>query len=440
MNLYYLWQEDVPDLSDSRFDNQQDLNGFLSDYSNPIDLFQHLRTDPTVDRFSAIFSDYTVLEGVLTGTAKNNGVDFALRYKQGSATDLFGYVRYILPGSDAATKDIARGDIFYAVNGTPLTVDNYQSLLSPDSYTLNMADYDNGNITPNGQSVTLTKTPYAENPIYKTAVIETAGHTVGYLMYNGFYAAYDGQLNAAFGQFAAAGVTDFVLDLRYNSGGSVQTATYLASMITGQFNGQVFASERWNDKAQAYYESQNPAALVNKFTNTLSDGAAINHLNLGRVFILTSRSTASASELVINGLAPYLGVVQIGDNTTGKNVGSVTLYDSENFGPEGRNPTHRYAMQPIVLKVVNSEGFGEYQQNGLAPDYELQEDLANMGVIGDPSEPMLATAVSQITGTGRRYRSPERGSRHFADLKSLNGLQNQMYIDKLPDNLVDKLR
>jgi carboxyl-terminal processing protease len=262
--------------------------------------------------------------------------------------------------------------MFYAINGTPLTVSNYQSLLAADTYTVNLADYDNGNITPNGQSVTLTKTAYSENPVLVNSVINSGSHTIGYLMYNGFYPGYETQLNNAFGELASQNITDLVLDLRYNSGGSIATATRLASMITGQFTGQLFAKEEWNPKAQEYFESQNPDALRDNFTNVLGNNAAINSLNLSTVYVLTTKSTASASELVINGLAPYINVVQIGDFTTGKNVGSITLYDSPDFSINGRSTKHRWAMQPIVLRIVNKAGFGDYL-SGLEPDYPLTE-------------------------------------------------------------------
>lgn len=432
MNLYYLWQADVPDLDDERFANQGELNNFLENYNDPAVLFNHLRVDPSIDRFSVIFSDYNVLEGILSGTTENNGVDFGLRYKNGSTTDIFGWVRYILPDSDASAKDIHRGDIFYAINGTPLTVDNYQSLLANDTYTINLADYDNGNITPNGESVTVTKTVYSENPVLINNVIESGNHKIGYLMYNGFYSTYESQLNAAFAQLQSQNITDLVLDLRYNSGGSVATATRLASMITGQFTGQLFAKEQWNAKAQDFFESTNPGDLENNFTAQLGNNAAINSLNLNTVYVLTSRSTASASELVINGLKPYINVVQIGDYTTGKNVGSITLYDSPDFSRNGRNPNHRYAMQPIVLKIVNKVGFGDYL-SGLPPDYQLAEDLANLDVLGNQTEPLLSTAIGQITANGRMIRrNPERIFRHFKDSKSINNLQDQMYIENFP--------
>lgn len=433
LTLYYLWQPDVPDLADDRFANQDQLNTYLREWPVPEDLFEHLLVDRSIDRFSVIYDDYRVLEGVLSGTTENNGMDFGLRYKPGSSTEIFGWVRYILPGSDASTQGIQRGDFFTSVNGTQLTATNYQQLLAADTYTLGMADYNGGAITANGQSVTLTKSVLTENPVYATQTFDYPGHKIGYLMYNGFYPGFDNQLNAAFGQLQSAGVTDLVLDLRYNSGGSVQSSTYLASMITGQFTGQLFAKEQWNPKLMDYFESESPDDIINNFTNSIEGGGAINSLNLNRIYILTTSSTASASELIINGLAPYIEVIQIGDDTTGKNVGSVTLYDSENFGRDGADSSHFYAMQPLVLKIVNRDNFGDYT-NGLAPDIAQQEDLSNLGVLGNPSEPMLATAISSITGTGRRFiQEPEFNFRKFKDSKSMDGLRDQMYSKKLPD-------
>lgn len=423
MNLYYLWQADVPNLANSIDDNQGQYYSFLQSYTDPTEFFNSLRTDATTDRFSVIYSDYDVLEGVLSGNTLNNGMDYGLRYKTGSTTDLYGWVRYIIPNSDAATKPIARGHIFYAINGTPLTIDNYKTLLANDTYTVNLADYDSGNITPNGQSVSLTKTALAENPILISNVITQGTHNIGYLMYNGFYSSYDSQLNTAFGSFISQNVTDLVLDLRYNSGGSVNTATKLASMITGQFTGQLFAKQQWNARAQAYFEGNNPGSLENKFIGGL------NSLNLDKVYILTSKASASASELVINCLKPYVTVIQIGDVTTGKNVGSVTLYDSPTFAKQDVNPSHKYAMQPIVLKIVDKNGFGDYT-TGILPTTSLPESLANLGILGDINEPLFNAAINQIIASGKRLPDlPSVIERDFADAKSINPLRSEMYIE-----------
>ena len=431
LNQYYLWQADVPNLADGRFANQTELDTFLKGYPAPEDLFDALLFK-SKDRFSWIVPDYLVLEQELQGTSLNNGVDFRLSRISEGSNDLIGYVRYILPGSNASTKDIKRGDLFNRVNGTQLTISNYQSLLGADSYTLNFADYNGTAFVSNGKTVALTKTTLDENPIFINKVIVNGTHKIGYLMYNGFYSKYDTQLNDAFGFLKSQNVTELVLDLRYNGGGSVQTATRLASMITGQLTGQVFSKLQWNQK--------NSFRDINYPFPDKIDATPINSLNLTKVYILTTKSTASASELIINGLKPYLNVVQIGELTYGKNVASVTLYDSPNFGAANRNPNHRYAMQPIVAYTVNSAGFGDYP-DGITPTYELKEYINTLGVLGDANEPLLSTAIGKITGTSRMVKQSQgKDFIYFNDSKSMNGLQNQMYLDKIPDELLKYLK
>ena len=425
MNYYYLWQGESPDLADNRFSSQGEYNSFLDSFETPTNLFNHLRIDNAIDRFSVIYSDYSLLEGVLSGNTKNNGMDYGLKYTDASNTSVVGWVRYIIPNSDAATKNIHRGDLFYAIDGIPITGDNFRTLLASDTYSINLADYNGGAYTPNGNSVSLTKTNLAENPILINTVITQGTHNIGYLMYNGFYASYDDQLNTVFGGFQSQNVTDLVLDLRYNSGGSIATATKLASMITGQFTNQVFAKQQWNEKQQAFRESQDPNSLLNKFVGGL------NSLNLNKVYILTTKGTASASELVINCLKPYINVVQIGDVTTGKNVGSVTLYDSPSFTKSNVNPSHKYAMQPIVLKTINNNGFGDYTA-GIAANapFNVIENIGNLGVLGDPNEPLLNIAINDITASGRmRTQSAAISTRDFKDAKSINPLRTEMYVE-----------
>ena len=457
MNQYYLWQSDVPNLADDKFKNQSELNAFLQGYSTPESLFEALRVDKSIDRFSWIVDDYVALEQSFQGTTKNDGVDFGLSYKPGSTTEIFGYVRYIIPGSDASTKAIKRGDYFTGVNGTQLTVSNYQTLLlNAESYTLNLADYNGTTIVSNGKSVALTKTTLNENPILINKVIETGGKKIGYLMYNGFFANYDTQLNEAFGSLKSQGITDLILDLRYNGGGSVQTATRLASMITGQFTGKVFAKQQWNEKIEAYFSTNNPEALKNFFTDKIGS-TSINSLNLTKVYIITTKSTASASELVINGLKPFITVVQIGDVTTGKNVGSITLYDSPTFQKENVNPSHKYAMQPLVLKIVNADGFGDYQ-SGLTPTFQQAETISTFGVLGDFTtiikdneeilvsyEPLLRKAIEKITGkelkTSAKGIPSTKGKifEYFKDSKSIKGFRNDMYLETIPEGLLKSL-
>ena len=303
LNYFYLYKGSVPQLQDNAFSTEGDKKAFLAAFESPEDCFEAL-TDLS-DPFSLLVEDYVTLENSLAGISLSNGMEYGLVYYPQDNTLIFGYVRYVIPGSDAAAQNLERGMIFNRVDGTQLTDTNYNDLLSPDTYTLGWATFNGTDITQLSETTTLNKTQLAENPVHKTAVFSENGRTIGYLMYNGFNNEFDNDLNAAFGAFAAQGVTDLILDLRYNGGGSVRTATSLAGMITGQFQGEIFFTEQWNADRQAQY------AEPGYFVSTLANGAGLNSLGLTRVYVLTTGRTASASELVINGLKPYIDVVQI---------------------------------------------------------------------------------------------------------------------------------
>ena len=430
MNLWYFWQQDVADLADNRFTGDEDYTEYLISTPDPDQFFNQLKFEE--DRFSWVVTDYNELTEFLGGVTKSNGVDFTLFTT--ADDDFFGVVNYILPNSDASSKDIARGDIFTGVNGTTLNLSNYEDLLfgDEDTYTLNMADAVEGVVTPNGVEVTLTKVAgFQEDPIFISKSFDISGNKIGYLMYNRFLNEFDEQLNSAFGQLMSEGITDLILDLRYNSGGSVNTARLLSSMIYGTNTNEVFLRDRWNDKLQ------DQLGDVDYFAATTGQGSAINTLNLNKVYVLTTRSTASSSELVINGLNPYMDVFLIGRTTRGKNEFSLTMVDDPDR--EGApfiysasreaqiNPNNSWAMQLLVGRTENSVGFTDYTE-GFIPNIDLQEDLENYGVLGEVDEPLLARAIEEITGISSR--------RDFTVRMSGNYITSSKMYDPLKDNML----
>ncbi len=407
LNLWYYWQgtDSAPDLADNRFNTDQAYQDYLNTFASPDQLFYASLSDE--DRFSWIVDDYFELNNALNGVTKSNGMEFGLGLID-NGPNVYGYVQYVLPNSNAAQNNVFRGQLFTAVNGTTLTVNNYVSLLfsNVDTYTINLAEYDaNDVLVQNGESITLTKEVYQENPIYISNTFEVDGIKVGYLMYNRFLSEYDDALNQVFASFVAEGIDQLVLDLRYNPGGSVNSAIHLGSMISGNSTSDVFLKQQWNAKIQANFTNED---VTRYFKQTLSNGNAINSLGLNKVYILAQNTSASASELVINALDPYLEVIHIGNNTRGKNEFSITLYDNPNcaFLPPNSNcngainPNHTWAMQPIVGINENASGFSDYT-NGLIPDIILDEDLSNLGVLGQQDEPLLARAIQHLTGNGR---------------------------------------
>lgn len=421
LNYYYLYKSATPELANDAFSDDASFNNFLNEFNTPEAFFEYLKANQ--DQFSILVDNYIELEELLAGTTKNNGMEYGLVRYPDQSENVFGYVRYVLPNTDAAAKGITRGIIFNTVNGTQITTSNFNSLFSPETYTIGLANLSNNTVNPTGETIELTKQVYTENPILVSQTLNIDNQNIGYLCYNGFTSQFDSQLNAVFGQFKANNITDLVLDLRYNGGGSVRTATYLASMITGQFTGDVFYTEQWNEDRQNLAEN---GLFLNSFVN---DGEAINSLNLNRVYVLTTGSTASASELVINGLAPYIEVIQIGENTRGKYQASFLLYDAPapNFSRSQANPEHTYAMLPLVFQTANAAGFTNYD-DGLIPDITLGENFENLGILGNPTEPLLASALAQIGGFPAPVLGPTQWFEEIGDRKSTSKIHQIMYL------------
>ena len=421
LNYFYLYKEDTPELANDAFLTNDDRNSFLESYGSPQDLFDYLKADQ--DRFSFLTDDYVSLENALSGVTLNNGMEFGLVFYPDGSGDVFGYVRYVLPNSSAASTALQRGDIFNTIDGQQINETNYNDLLAPDTYSIGLATFDGFTITPTGTTIELTKSQITENPIHIAQTLTIEGQKVGYLMYNAFTRDFDPELNAVFGTFKNQGIDHLILDLRYNGGGSVETAVDLSSMITGQFNNQIFYTEQWNQDRQAQYASPG------LFNTQISNGDVINSLNLDRVYIITSARSASASELVINGLAPYITITQVGDTTTGKFQASFLLYDAPtpNFSRSQANVNHTYAMLPLVFKTVNAAGSTDYV-DGLVPDIEQKENYANLGQLGTITEPLLAETLNQIF-PGLAPSTVFDSFTEIGDSNSNNILEGIMFIE-----------
>ena len=422
LNQYYYWQSDVSNLSDSKATMESEYIALLNSQQDSKEFFEDLLHQD--DRFSWIEEDYEVLENQLSGTTASNGMKFQL-YVRDDGESIIGAVTYVLPDSDAFNKGIIRGDIFNSVNGNELNFNNYMSLLygQQPSYSIELVDYDPDNdlITSRDISVTLNKEEnFQEVPVHKTSIIEHDSKKIGYVMYNKFLGTVDsdgdGEVDRDFNEelinlfvyLKSQNLDELVLDLRYNGGGSVNTCTYLASLITGQFTGTIFAKQIWNEKIMAFIEDRNSnddpsddLNFDNYFTDLKPDGNPLPSLGLNRLYVLTSNRTASSSELLINGLTPHINIIQIGIKTVGKNVGSITLYDYTDNDQQIKNPKHKYAMQPIVLKIANSENFADYNY-GLEPDIEYREKASNLGIIGNKTEPLLSLALDHISGSSKK--------------------------------------
>lgn len=429
---YYLWVDLVPSLSSSAYADRAAFANFLNPYTDHEELFYDLLYQyGSVDKWSWIVDDYVELENYFQGITLSMGHEYGLVRIIGT-DDIYGYVQYVVPETPADIAGIQRGEIFNKINDQTLNINNYRDLLFDlDSYKVSFVDYDGGNFTSNGRELDLIAVEVHENPVHISKTIDVDGTKVGYLVYNGFTASYDTQLNDAFGALIADGVEELIIDLRYNGGGSIQTSAYLASMIYAKNTSEIFTKSRYNDGVQAYLEEEYGSDYFNwMFEETITKGdisTPINSLNLSKIYFLVSDNSASASELVINGLRPYMEVILVGENTHGKYVGSITLKDYVG-NSNTVNPNHFWAMQPIVLKLENAEGISDYV-NGFTPDVFLNEGYFDLLELGDENEPLLKAALDHLKGISTAKSIISLDQIPVANSKSRFPFSKEMYTD-----------
>ncbi len=336
------------------------------------------------DRWSFITDDIFALEEYYQGISKSMGYSLQPYYFAPGSNQVVVFVEYVYRNSPAEKAGLKRGDMFFKINGTVINDLNYQQLLSLDNMRITLGQISHGAIIPLEPEVEITAIEgFHSHPVIASNILETGNKKVAYLAYSSFLSNYDTAVVNRFSEFKAAGVDELVLDLRYNGGGSVNSAIMLGShIVPSNLVGKTFIREVWNDNLKSFNEEL-------KFKKVAAN------LDLNRVYILTTEHTASASEMIIYGLAPYIEVIQIGATTYGKYYAAVVLSDN-NSEPEKRR--HSWAIQPIVYRSENSDNSIDYSR-GLAPKYELDDNRYD-AQLGDEDEYFLCNALSLInTGT-----------------------------------------
>ena len=421
MNYYYYWNIEMPLSYDAQLD--------------PLDFYETILSNQ--DRFSIIRPDYQELLDFLNGTRFEAGYDFQWIEDTETAQNLL-VITYVKDNSPAHQAGLLRGDQITHINGIEITADNIRDLVSSitDLHSITYERLIDG-VFETQPELSLTTIPLEENPNYLDTIYEVNGRKVGYFVYNYFpkdssSSPYTIELHDVFRNFKENGITDLVADFRYNSGGFVNTATTLASLIVADATEEdVFFESEFNDFYGTYLESiAGEQYFFQRFQEKNENiGSMINN----QVYVLTGPNTASASELVINGLSAYMNVTLIGGQTVGKNVGSTLLGDRY-------NEANNYALLPIVVRHTNSLGISEFE-NGFVPDAanRINEFLEPLTPLGDLNEPLLARAIELISGLpAKKLTKKGRRVQVKKSLKDFYGTSQIMIESGLPFDLSDR--
>ncbi len=416
VNETYLWYSDIVALDPSLF-----VLGAIAPYIDPSNNRQtSIELKSNFDVVDAYFNSQRSLLSTSSGKPKDQfhftylTNDWQALSSAGSSVG-FGFqvalvartpprsavVAYSEPGSPATVNNLHRGTQFLSVNGVEVVNGNAdainEGLFSPvagKQYTFQVLDQ--GSATP--RSVTMTAASVISTPVQNVRTLPSPYGSVGYIQFNDHIAMAENQLIAAVNQLKAAnngaGISDLVLDLRYNGGGLLDIASELAYMIAGSTatTGKVFEKLSFNDKNPFRFTDADTNRPFNQVTQGFStaSGQALPQLGLPRVFVLTGRGTCSASESIMNGLnGAGIQVIQIGGTTCGKPYGFIP---QENCG---------VTYFTVQFKGVNQAGFGDYADGFVPggtgnpanhlPGCVVADDFSKQ--LGDVGEGRLAAAL-----------------------------------------------
>lgn len=361
LDNWYFWYALAPRPSPSGFDTVQayfQASLFGGNAVFPVDGYSGFGATEDFNRFfgDGITRDYGLF---VSGIEVEGRPDLPLR------------IRYVEPQSDAAAKGLLRGEQILSINGRAAS-----EIIAADAYDVLVPSRvgDQLQLVVRGgggdRSVTLVARDYALTPVTAARVVNSPlGQKVGYLVVKDMIDQVDAPLDSAFAQFRREGVTEVVLDLRYNGGGYVHTGATVASHVGGsRTSGQTYASLLYSDRRAALNQS-------------VPFSAPPNALGMRRVYVLSGPRTCSASEQVINGLrGAGVDVVQIGDVTCGKPVG---------FNPQDGGCGLTFSA--VTFESVNARNEGRYF-DGLAPQCPVADDLDHP--LGSTSEAMLSAALA----------------------------------------------
>lgn len=396
MKSFYFWENEISDISET------DLSIDADEYFNSI-LFEKGETD----RFSWIDENGDQLTNSLNGLNNVWGFNYISVYANAAKTRIAYAITYSLKNSAAERLEIKRGDFITKVNGETLTPENYSSALKNiETATITMGVLVGSEVVDSKKTVEITKELTQTKAVQHSEVISLSGKKIGYFAYTQFLTSSDKDVNDAFGEFKNQGIDELVVDFRYNGGGYISSAEIISSLIVKDLNtSNLMARQVWND-AQMANKPEGSFDTYFSTSNNSAGGTLNNPGTLSRVYFLVSKNTASASEMVINNLKPYMDVILVGEHTYGKNVGSITIKDDQ-------DPKRwEWAMQPIVLQTFNGAGESDYgTKDGFPVNIGVADNKLPYKALGDPDETLLFAALSDILGNDEMSRISSKGKK-----------------------------
>ena len=427
------------------------------------------------DKWTMMTDDMESLINNMDGVATTYGYNLMLG-KFSNSENYFFIVAFVYEGSPAYKVGIKRGDIIMQLNGKEITKDNYQEALYSSNITLGMGEQKDGYIGLSGQTLTLDAVTMYENPILVHKTFDVGGKKVGYLAYSSFDLDSAEKLVDICCQFKQEGISELILDLRYNGGGYVFTENVLAFMLAPENvvkSKAVYETEIWNKSIDyrlsavddrrcryagkpgtgsefdfkaaekdlmEYYKKKEKTCLNTYFSTVVTNGSKtidVGRANVGitKIYGLIGSGTASASESVLIGLMPYMAVELIGGQSHGKYC-TGALLGPENIYSKFPSVIKNWGLYVMINRYADKDGNNPCMPDGLKPDYPAEDNPLDGYQLGDENESLLRLALDRAAGKTERS-----GARTVSLLPyELTPMTvNPLFGKRIDNTLIDKI-
>jgi carboxyl-terminal processing protease len=350
MKDIYLWYEYIPEVN-------------IGSFETPYELIEYIRYKP-LDKWSYVMTKDEYLqyfeEGEMIGHGFLLGIDSSGRIR----------ISFLYKSTEAFEKGIRRGWIVDKVNDVVITQYNFSELIGPREIGIRNK-FEFINLEGKNVIIYLIKKVLDITPVLHHEIISSNNKHIGYIVFQDFIDAAISEIDNVFTEFKSKNIDELIVDLRYNSGGNISVAEYISGWIAGNsYSNSAFVKFIHNNKHPELDTVVNIPYNESGFV-------------LERIFFIGTNSTASASELLINGLKPYMEVILIGNNTHGKPVGMYALTFED----------YNYAVLPVCFKFTNGNDAGDFY-DGLVPDSYAEDDITRN--FGDPGEECLEETLNII--------------------------------------------
>lgn len=454
MNDVYLWKQDIS----SALNSWQIL-------TDPVEAVANARYKDRfgedVDKWTAMTKSYSEMVGGVDGTSTGTyGLGCKCYLKAENSETVVAFVTYTYPGSPAEEAGLQRGDVVLEINGKELNTSNYTDLFYSSNMTVGVGKYlGDGNYSSVEKTLSLSAVAMYEDPVVMKKVFDCGGKKVGYLLYTSFTFESSLGLYEVCKEFKKEGITELILDLRYNGGGYVFTQEVLASMLAPEAevkNGSVLETQVWNDDYMAYYKEKNidlNTYLTTEFNQKHNDKTyEINtsdaNIGLTKIYALVSESTASASEAIIVGLLPYYkdNIEIIGEQTHGKYCSGIMWkgeewfqdivdnYKENNYDFAEEHPQFAdwkkyiadWGIYVMISMYADKNGDNPCMPNGLTPDVEVADMFMEAYPLGDEREALLNVALERAGKTDLQARATSRSVHTLSVGKAIGVSKNPL--------------